>query len=464
MRKSKFTAKIQLSFGFLLALSLMINSGCTNKNNKSSEDEVAVIGGVQHPDWTKDAVIYEVNVRQYSAESSFKAIASDLDRLNDLGVDILWLMPIHPIGEVNRKGELGSPYSVKDYKNVNPEYGTMDDFKELVAAVHEKGMKIIIDWVPNHSSWDNPLAVQHPEWYDKTEEGEFFTPYDWTDVIQFDYDQQGIRDYMTDALKYWVSEIDIDGFRFDVAHQIPVSYFDTVSPQLRAIKEVFLLAEADQPFLHKKSMDMSYDWRFHHIMNDVAKGNKNVLDMMNHFAYVDSVYPPNSILMEFTSNHDENSWAGTVYERLGESVKSFAVLSFLLPGMPLIYNGQEACLDKRLEFFVKDPIDWKTCEMFDFYKKLITLKTSNQALWVSTPGGSFNILETEFPEKVLAFTRERNGQEVVGIFNFSDEVIHLNLKESLNGQDYLNYFDEDSEENGKFELQGWDYRVLVKEL
>ncbi|MCF8381550.1 MAG: alpha-amylase [Bacteroidales bacterium] len=462
MRKSNFTANIKLSLTLILAISLMINSACINNKNSNPEAEAGFMGGVQHPEWTKNAVIYEVNVRQYSAESSFNAVTNDLDRLNDLGVDILWLMPVHPIGELNRKGGLGSYYSVKDYMDVNPEFGTMDDFKNLVSAVHEKGMKIIIDWVPNHSSWDNPLASEHPEWYDKKEDGSFFTPYDWTDVIQFDYDQKGIRDYMAEALKFWIKDIDIDGFRFDVAHQIPVSFFDSVSPQLREIKEVFLLAEADQPFLHKKSMDMSYDWRFHHIMNEVAKGNQNVIDMKNHFAYVDTAYPPNSILMEFTSNHDENTWAGTVYERLGPGVKSFAVLSFLLPGMPLIYNGQEACMNKRLEFFVKDPIEWKECEMYDFYKKLIHLKTVNQALWVGVPGGSFTVLETEYPEKILVFKQNRNEEEVVGIFNFSEENIKLNLKEALGDAIFVNYFENSSDEESEFDLQAWDYRVLVK--
>ena len=439
----------------------MVNPGCKTNSDAKIEEGTTQYSGVQHPDWVKDAIIYEINVRQYSEESSFNAITVDIPRLKKLGVDILWLMPIHPIGEVNRKGELGSYYSVKDYKDVNPEFGSMDDFKKLVAELHENDMKIIIDWVPNHSSYDNLLAVEHPDWYDKNEEGEFVSPYDWTDVIQFDYDQEGIRDYMTEALKFWLTETDIDGFRFDVAHQIPVDYFDALRPELTAIKEVFLLAEADQPFLHKKAMDMSYDWHFHHITNEIAKGNQTVLDMKNHFAYVDTAYPANSILMEFTSNHDENSWAGTAYDRLGAGVKSFAVLSFVLPGMPLIYNGQEACIDKMLKFFVKDPIEWKDCEMFGFYQDIIKLRKENAVLWSLPYGGNLEILETSNPDKILLLKRKDDNQEIVALFNFSEEILDIDISSNIDLKKFEPYFGEKSNDSSLIKLQPWDYQVFL---
>jgi glycosidase len=449
----------------LLFFSVIIMQACQTNKDKPAQKDLSVDSSVVHPDWAKNAVIYEVNVRQFSSEGTFQGLENDLDRLKDLGVDILWLMPIHPIGEKNRKGELGSYYSVKDYYDVNPEFGTMDDFKSLVNAIHEKGMKIIIDWVPNHTAWDNQLAKDHPDYYEKNEEGEFISPFDWTDVIQLDYDNPELRAYMLKALEFWISEIDLDGYRFDVAHMIPVDFFDPMRDSLMELKEVFLLAEADQPFLHKNAMNMSYDWRLHHIMNEVAKGAKNVMDIKNHFAYVDTAYPSNAILMQFTSNHDENSWNGTAYERLGDAVKTFATFSFVIPGMPLIYNGQEACMDKRLEFFVKDPIDWKECDLTDLYRSLIQLKKSNSALDAGDVSRNYQILQTEHPEKVFAIERIKNDDVVIGIFNFSPEENDITVPEALKTGEFKDYFTGagfEYEENSKMVLKPWDYKVLVK--
>lgn len=459
---------IYLKKRFLCLGLSILNMSIMPSCQTSSDDQVNTTKpetSVIHPEWVKDAVIYELNVRQYSTEGTFRAVEEDLERLKDLGIDVLWIMPVHPIGEVNRKGELGSYYSVKDYYDVNPEFGTLEDFKSLVKAIHEQGMKIIIDWVPNHTAWDNPLAVEHPEFYDRTDSGEFKSPFDWTDVIQLDYDQQGLRDYMTEVLQYWVREIDIDGFRFDVAHMIPVDFFDSVRTQLLDIKEVFLLAEADQPFLHRNAMNMSYDWRLHHIMNEVAAGNKNALAIKEHFAYVDSVYPENAILMEFTSNHDENSWNGTVYERLGDAVECFTAFSFIIPGMPLIYNGQEACMDKRLKFFERDPIEWKECELNNFYKSLINLKTSNKALWSGDEQGSFGIIDSPMDENILVIKRENQDNKVIAIFNLSQNEVNLDLAGIDSDKNLMDYFDKDEAgfpAKGILELKAWDYKVYVK--
>ncbi len=449
----------------LLFFSILIMQACQINKDPEAVGEQALLTSVTHPEWSGNAVIYELNVRQFSPEGSFKAVERDLDRLKDLGVDILWFMPIHPIGEKNRKGELGSYYSVKDYYDVNPEFGTMDDFKSLVSSIHEKGMKIIIDWVPNHTAWDNSLAAEHPEFYETTEEGEFISPFDWTDVIQLDYDNQELRAYMIEALEFWIAEIDLDGYRFDVAHMIPVDFFDPMRDSLLAIKEVFLLAEADQPFLHKNAMNMSYDWKLHHIMNEVAKGAKNVTDIKKHFSYVDTAYPSNAILMQFTSNHDENSWSGTAYERLGDAVKTFATFSFVIPGMPLIYNGQEACIDKRLEFFVKDPIEWKECDLTDLYRSLIELKKSNRALDAGDESRNYKILQTEHPEKIFAIERMKDENLVIGIFNFSPEKTEMAVPEILKTDGLKNYFTAatpDFKDSQTMILEAWDYKVFVK--
>ncbi len=452
-----------LSFFSLLIVLTFAFCSTPEKNDQEIAEGITV-EGVNHPDWALDAVIYEVNIRQFSGAGTFKGLEQDLPRLNELGVDILWLMPIHPIGELNRKGELGSYYSVKDYREVNPEFGTMEDFRSLVGSAHETGMKVIIDWVPNHSAWDSPLAKEHPEWYLENENGEFVSPYDWTDVIQFDYDNPELREYMIETLIFWLENANIDGFRFDVAHMVPVDFWNDVRDTLQQIKEVFLLAESDQPVLHIEAMDMSYDWRFHHIMNEVAKGNQTTDDMRNHFFYVDSVYPPNSILMQFTSNHDENSWAGTVYDRMGEGVKAFAALTFTVPGMPLIYNGQEACLDKQLEFFQKDPIEWKDCDMFEFYQELIDLREENPPLWSASAGGDLKFLTTDHKEKVLAFLREKDDDRIMALFNFSDENVSVTLPESLPDEEFTNYFsgEEHSGLSGvAMELKAWDYKIFI---
>lgn len=459
-------SKNRFTIAFLGTLLFFALTKCQSPDpdNNGYLDETSYQQGVEHPDWVKDAVIYEVNTRQFSQEGTFEGVEQDLPRLDELGVDILWFMPIHPIGQLNKKGEMGSYYSVKDYQAVNPEFGTLEDFISLVNSAHEMGLKVIIDWVPNHSAWDNPLAEEHPEWYLKNESGEFVSPFDWTDVIQFDYDNRELREYMTESMIFWIEEANIDGYRFDVAHMVPVDFWNNVRDTLVKVKEVFLLAEADQPVLHEEAMDMTYDWKFHHIMNEVAQGKQTAVDMRNHFHYVDTVYPENSILMQFTSNHDENSWNGTVNERLGGGVKAFAALSFTVPGMPLIYNGQEACLDKRLEFFQRDPINWRECELTDFYRKLIDLKEENEELWCGDDGGDMEFISTAHEAMVLAFTREKGEDRLIAVYNFSGENVSITLPEDMPDEAFVNYFSEESHPDlsGKeLNLDAWDYLIFV---
>lgn len=420
---------------------------------------------VVHPDWVKDAVLYEVNIRQFSPEGTFNAFTQHLPRLQKLGVEILWLMPVHPIGVENRKGELGSYYSVLDYRDVNPEFGSMDDFKTMVTESHKLGMKLIIDWVPNHSSWDNDLVKQHPDWYAKDSTGNMFSPWDWTDVVQFDYSQRGLRDYMIETFKFWIKETDLDGFRMDVAHQVPVDFWNEVRKPLTEVKpELILLAEAEIRELHDEAFDMTYAWEFHHIMNEVAQGKKTVSHMLEYFEKNNNEYNPNDIRMYFTSNHDENSWNGTVWERMGEATEIMAILSYTVPGIPLIYNGQEAGLAHRLEFFIKDSIPWKEHKFNALYTKLNTLKKDNQALWNPGFGGTMEIIENNQTDKVLSFVRKKDKNEIVVILNLSNEKLEVELGAIKKGKDFTDF---QSGETVSFvnpveKLSAWEYKIYYR--
>jgi 1,4-alpha-glucan branching enzyme len=445
---------------FIIALGITIGYSCTHKKLfvPPARSEV------KHPDWTKNAVIYEVNIRQFTKEGTFKAFEKDLPRLKDLGIDILWVMPVQPIGLKGRKGKLGSYYSVRDYKAINPEFGKMDDFKHLVKATHQLGMKIIIDWVPNHTSLDNDLIKKHPEYYMKDSAGKFVSPFDWTDVIRLDYKKPEMRKYMVETMLWWLTETDIDGFRCDVAHMIPVSFWDELRPQLEKIKPIFMLAEADIPEQQQKGFDMSYDWKFHHIMNDIARGKKKATAIRKHFNWVDSVYPGNSYLMQFTSNHDENSWNGSEYERLGAGAKTFAVLTATVPDMLLLYNGQEAAFNRRLKFFEKDTITWGKYSLTSFYKSLISLKKSNKALWNGAEGGKIQSVATNRDSSVFAFVREKENQKVLVILNLSARQLEAKLKSPLLAGNYVELFTQQPKsfrEKEKIALKAWEYLVYV---
>ncbi|HEX3009297.1 MAG TPA: alpha-amylase family glycosyl hydrolase [Bacteroidales bacterium] len=424
------------------------------------------VSEVIHPQWSGNSVIYEVNIRQYSKEGTFAAFEKDLPRLKSLGIDVLWLMPVHPIGIKNRKEPLGSYYSVKDYMAINPEFGTMDNFKHLVDQVHKLGMKIILDWVPNHSSCDNNLIYTHPDYYKKDANGKMISPFDWTDVLQFDYDNPELRKYMLNVMKWWIQETDIDGFRCDVAHMVPVDFWNMARMELDKIKKILFLAESEQPFLHEKAFDITYDWKFHHLMNDIAQGKKSTNNIEKHFAYVDSAYPSNAYLMQFTSNHDENSWAGTEYERMGNGAKTCAVLAATVPGIMLVYNGQEAGFNRRLKFFEKDSIDWKSNEMTPFYKKLIALRKTNHALFNGSLGGEMVRISSVRDSSTYAFIREANNDKVVVILNLSSKKQTIKLKGNQYVGSYTELFTDKQETlkpSGKFDLKPWEYRVYHQE-
>ena len=372
-------------------------------------------------------------------------------------------MPIHPIGKKNRKGTLGSYYSVKDYKAVNPDFGSLNDFKALVDEAHKQGMYVLIDWVANHTAWDNIWIEEHPEWYAKDSIGEMYYPADWTDVVQLNYEVEELHIAMIDALKYWVTETDIDGYRCDVAGMVPVEFWNRARIALDIIKPVFMLAEDEQSYnLMEKAFDMNYGWHMHHIMNQIAQGKDSVPVLKEYFAKYDTIFSKDVYRMNFITNHDENSWNGTVFDRMGDGAETFAVMSFTIPGMPLIYTGQEAGLAKRLEFFEKDEVDWSNTEYTDFYKSLTRLKKENTVFWNGNVGGDMKLLCAK-NNKVFAFKRFNGTEEVFVLLNLSDKAQEIILPEGLSGA-YTEYF------KGKLELlnagekatlEAWEYKVLL---
>ncbi|MDR3272394.1 MAG: hypothetical protein LBT29_02760, partial [Flavobacteriaceae bacterium] len=383
---------------------------------------------IQQPEWTKNVVIYQVNTRQFSASGKFSEVTAQLPRLKDLGVDIVWLMPIHPIGEKNRKGKLGSPYAVRDYKAVNPELGTLDDLKQLVNTAHSLGMKVILDWVANHTSWDNVWLKDHLDYYTSDAQGnrpiitlseDNKTPTDWDDTADLDYSNPKLHTAMIDALQYWLKEADIDGFRCDVACFIPVDFWVQARKSLEEIKPVFMLAECDYPYIYQ-AFNLSYGWKFYDLMVNIQKGKSSLKDIQTYLDVTNKAFSSNDLIMYFTTNHDKNTWEGTDKELYDNNADNFAILTYSLGGIPLIYNGQESGLDKRLDFFEHDPIDWENYSKTDFYKTLISLYKSNPALWNGIYRGEIKILEAPEKPGLFIYTVTKNKNTVTVVQNYSN--------------------------------------------
>jgi glycosidase len=448
----------------ILALCLLL-AGCSLFGRK--KELKPFVSEVIHPDWSKNSVLYEVNVRQYTDSGTFRAFSRHLPRLKELGIDVLWFMPTYPIGVVNRKGELGSYYSVRDFMGVNPEFGTLEDFKKVIDKAHELGMHVLLDWVPNHTSWDNQLTIDHPEWYVKDSTGKFTPPIgtDWTDVIQLDWSQQGLQDYMISAMVYWV-KLGADGFRVDHPHNTPKEFWERARIELSAIKPVLMLAEHEGPggFM-ERGFDMNYAWELHHLMNRVAQGKDSVKSVHKYFKREWAVFPNNVYRLAFLTNHDENSWAGTIDSLMGDAQKVFGTLIFTAQSVPLVYSGQEDCLDKKLKFFVRDTIEWDTCDLTGFYKDLIRLKKENKALWNGDSGGKMIKIETNRDNKVFAFYRQKDENRVVVFLNLTKK--NVSFKPEIKGLEgeFTDYFtgQETGLNNGvKFSLDPWGFKVLVK--
>jgi glycosidase len=366
--------------------------------------------------WAKDSNIYEVNIRQYTQEGSFQAFAKHLPRLKAMGVEILWLMPITPISQKERLGTLGSYYACSSYTKINPEFGNLQDFKQLVDTAHQLGFKLIIDWVANHTGWNHHWTFEHPDWYVKDALGGFTELNGWKDVIDLDYGVGAMRQSMIKAMQYWVRECNIDGFRCDMAHLVPLDFWLEARMQCDALKPLFWLAECDEPAYHA-SFDVSYAWNWMHQTEKYAKGEASLNQLLNTLHHY-SQYPFDATKLYFTSNHDENSWNGTEYEKYGLIAKAWWVFSATWQGLPLIYSGQEIANSKRLEFFEKDSIEWQpSLVMEPFFKSLLALRKTNKALSL----GETFILPSHHSNELMCYLRKYKNQIVLVLLNLSEK-------------------------------------------
>lgn len=443
------------------------------------------------PNMEENAVIYEVNIRQYSPEGSFNAFTKDIPQLKELGVKIIWVMPIFPISQTKRKATggdnskfasempaaeqskyLGSYYAVSDFAKVNPEFGTIEDFRNLVKTAHENGIYVILDWVPNHTGWDHVWIKQHPEFYTHNAKGEIIDPinpetgksWGWTDVADLNYDNKGLRDAMTSDMMYWVKDENIDGFRCDVAGNVPTDFWQKTIPELRKEKNIFMLAEAWEPELLKENLfDMCYNWDGHHTMNDIAQGKKNVSDWDKLMEAVSKKYEANDILMNFVDNHDENSWNGTMKSRLGNAEEAMTALSYLAPGMPLVYSGDEYGLNHSLKFFEKDSIPKTKGKQWDWRAKLGKLKNENSALNGGKKASKYIRISTNNDAKILAFERSNDKAKVIYFANLTNASQLATAKIEGN---YVNYMTGEKVtfvKDQKIDLKPWQYYILINE-
>jgi glycosidase len=439
------------------------------------------------PQLEETAVIYEANIRQYSNKGTFDEFTKDIPQLKDLGVKIIWLMPVFPISETKRKAKgdlfvseikdkeerkkyLGSYYAVSDFRKVNPEFGNLSDLRKLIKTAHQNNIAVILDWVPNHTGWDHPWIKNHPDFYTKNDKGEITDPLNddgtskgWTDVADLNYDNKELRKAMISDMQYWLKNENIDGFRCDVAGSVPLSFWQEAIPQLRKEKDIFMLAEAWEPELLKDHLfDMAYAWEGHHIINEIAKGKKLVSDWDNYIKKVDTVYEKDDILMNFITNHDENSWNGTANKRLGKAKNALLALTYLTPGMPLIYSGQEYGLNHRLKFFEKDSIPKTKGKDWELLQKLVKLKNNNDALNGGKQKASYVRIPTSNDKKILAFKRFKNKDTVVYLANLSKDTVKFTMNLKGKFKDYVNNKKVVFKKDEVFIFYPWENKILIK--
>ena len=425
---------------------------------KTVSAKTATVNG--HPAWIEQGNIYEVNVRQYTAEGTFNAFAKHLGRLKQMGVQTLWFMPINPISKVDRKGTLGSYYAVSDYTAINPEFGNITDWIRLVKLIHNQGMKVIIDWVPNHTGADNRWLTEHPDFFVKDSTGKAAVMFDWTDTRQLNYKNTVMQDSMIAAMKYWITNTGIDGFRCDVAWNVPGTFWSKCIGQLRKMKNIFMLAEGDSAYLPKSGFDAVYPWHMFHMMEKVAKGERPAFALDSIKNEIDAIYPSNALQMYFTSNHDENSWNKADYGSFRGAVHApFAVFTQTMPkGVPLIYSGQEEPVLRAIPFFEKDTIVFNKLQRAGFYKTLLSLRKRNAAL---SPDASFTKVNVGDSTALYAFVRQKAGKKIFVILNLSDKEQTITVHDkSLHGNPY-NIFMGTNEplSNKKWKIEQWGYAV-----
>lgn len=417
-----------------------------------------------HPvEWSHTASIYEVNLRQYTPEGTIPAFARQMPRLKEMGIDILWFMPITPISKEKRLGSLGSYYACSDYTAINPEFGTLDDFAKLVKDAHAQGFKVIIDIVANHTGWDHCWTREHPEYYKKDGEGKFYDPNGWEDVIDLNYGNRDLRTAMVAAMRFWIEQCDIDGFRCDMAMLVPLDFWREARQALDPLKPLFWLAECEEISYHEV-FDATYTWNFLHKLEAVWRKESGLSGLDAVLTEYALRFPANALRVYFTTNHDENSHSGSEYERLGDAAKAFAVLCATWNGLPLIYSGQEMPNYKRLRFFDKDPIEWTgRYELNDFYKAMLSLRKRNPALRAADPEGVVRRINTGLDDRCFSFVRTHGDNEVVVMLNLSGDWVKLDtILWGMKG-DYKDIFtSREWKLPASIDISPWGYAVLEK--
>jgi alpha-amylase len=461
----------------LLTLTVIILTYLRKQREKPSDIVTPSVSIDLHsPDWVKNAVVYQVNVRQFSKDGNLKAVENDLNRIKNLGVDILWLMPIFPICEQEKKCDennttecWGSPYAPFDFEEVHEKYGTKEDFRQFIQKSHDLGMKVILDFVPNHTGFDSKWMREHPEWYVQkdgkvmpvtSDQGEI-----WADIAQFDLSNQALREAWMQVHEYWVREFDLDGYREDCAWAISKEWWQELRERLNKLRPVYMLAEDE---VHGQEQfevcfETNYGWGTHAIMKDIYKGIRNVNHLFEHTESIKSRFGKQGWQLNFTQNHDENTWHGSETDLFGAGADAFTALCFTMEGMGLIYNGQEASLQQRLSFFNKDEIDWSGASREHFFRTLTGLKHRNKALWNGLNGGFINRIKTEHSDKVYAFTREKDGDLVLAIFNLSSDPLSISLQTGLNSVTLTDVFSQKEmtiEEIILMDLKPFEFHIL----
>lgn len=419
-----------------------------------------VFNGSNHVDWSVNGSIYELNTRQFSESGKFVDVLPHLQRIKDMGIKTIWFMPIQPIGKLNRKGGLGSYYSIADYTAINPEYGTAEDFQTLVDSIHALDMKVVLDWVANHTAWDNKWVAMDSSWYEQDSLGNLNSPFDWTDVIALNYDSEAMQNEMIKSMRFWVTEFGVDGFRCDVAMEVPTSFWNKARASLDSIQPIFMLAEAEEPAHHEKAFDMSYAWEFHHISKEVANGHKPLTAIDTILEKDSTRFGSSAMRLMFITNHDENSWNGTVAERYGANADVSQVLMYTVYGTPLVYSGQESVYEHRLAFFDKDTIQWRDYSNQELITRLLHLHQRNSALW----GGATVKLGNNQPTTVYSFERKADANQVVVLLNYGAETT-VELTEPISGN-YLNVITNEQmalDNQNTFTLPANGYLVLEKQ-
>ncbi|MFI3322512.1 MAG: alpha-amylase family glycosyl hydrolase [Rikenellaceae bacterium] len=413
--------------------------------------------------------IYEVNVRQFTEEGTFNAFYNELDRLKKLGVETLWFMPIYPIGKLNRKGSLGSYYSISDYKAINPEFGNADDFRRIVTRAHQLRMNVVLDMVCNHTAWDNVWLTEedNKSWYEQNDNGDILSPFDWSDTAKLNYSNSKMRKAMIEAMVYWVKEFKVDGFRQDMAGLVPLSFWKEAIATVRKVNpEAYFLGEVESADFHKRNhFNTSYSWEVGHMFEHIAQGAYGANALRDRLEFEKNSFPKSAGRLLFTSNHDENSWSGTEFERLGDAAKTFAALTYVLDGVPLIYSGQEAGNNRRLQFFEKDLIDWSGIEEYTkFYAELNKLRKNNAALAPYGKGGKIVHIDNSQPENILSFKRITKEGSIIAIFNLTPYHVQPAFYDKAYKGEWKKLFNKPQTlTEGEYDPFGpWEYKIYYK--